>query len=204
MNGKTYIGLDTNNNPSYFGSGIAIKNAIKKYGKENFKKDTVESGFKSLEDLCKAEIKWIAQERITNILGTYNMHSGGLIGDSNRGKTWSQVYGEEKSKEILGRVSSTLKKKGIRPPSRLGLKGSDKQREAARKTCKSRKQSKEEIENLIARTIRPIVCLQNNVRYSSLKEAAESLGLSKGNICSVLKGNRKNTKGFTFKYLEQR
>ena len=36
ITGKIYIGQTTKNDPKYFGSGIWIKKAIKKYGKENF------------------------------------------------------------------------------------------------------------------------------------------------------------------------
>ena len=39
INGKKYIGKDINNRPGYLGSGIYIKQAIQKYGKENFKKE---------------------------------------------------------------------------------------------------------------------------------------------------------------------
>jgi hypothetical protein len=41
INGKKYIGRDSNNNPNYLGSGIAIAKAIKKYGKNNFIKETL-------------------------------------------------------------------------------------------------------------------------------------------------------------------
>lgn len=41
INGKKYIGSDSNNNPNYFGSGTYIKKAIKKYGKENFAKTII-------------------------------------------------------------------------------------------------------------------------------------------------------------------
>jgi group I intron endonuclease len=38
INGKKYIGSDSKNNPKYYGSGVNIKKAIKKYGKKNFVK----------------------------------------------------------------------------------------------------------------------------------------------------------------------
>ena len=42
INNKFYIGQDIKNNPKYFGSGKLITVAIKKYGKENFKKEILE------------------------------------------------------------------------------------------------------------------------------------------------------------------
>jgi len=41
-NGKYYIGKQKSYTDSYFGSGTALKFAIKKYGKENFKKEILE------------------------------------------------------------------------------------------------------------------------------------------------------------------
>ena len=42
INSKIYVGQDSKNNYNYLGSGIIIKKAIKKYGKENFKKEIIE------------------------------------------------------------------------------------------------------------------------------------------------------------------
>ena len=42
INGKKYVGLDMNNDKNYLGSGVHIKRAIKKYGKENFIKEILE------------------------------------------------------------------------------------------------------------------------------------------------------------------
>lgn len=33
INSIIYIGLDTKNNPNYFGSGLHLKRAVKKHGK---------------------------------------------------------------------------------------------------------------------------------------------------------------------------
>ena len=36
INGKIYIGKDSNNNEHYIGSGVKLLKAIKKYGRSNF------------------------------------------------------------------------------------------------------------------------------------------------------------------------
>ena len=43
VNNKKYIGVDTKNNKYYFGSGTIIKQALKKYGKNNFTKEILET-----------------------------------------------------------------------------------------------------------------------------------------------------------------
>ena len=52
INGKIYVGQDSKNNPDYLGSGIYLNRAIKKHGKENFKKEVV-CECSSQEDLNK-------------------------------------------------------------------------------------------------------------------------------------------------------
>lgn len=48
----------------------------------------------------------------------------------------------------------------------------------------------------------PIVCIETGVEYYGIKECARNMGLHDGNITSVLKGKRKHTGGYTFKYKE--
>jgi hypothetical protein len=53
VNGKKYIGSHKKNNPKYLGSGILLKKAIKKYGKESFKRNTLWEGPE--EDMYEVE-----------------------------------------------------------------------------------------------------------------------------------------------------
>ena len=44
----------------------------------------------------------------------------------------------------------------------------------------------------------PLYCPELNKYFDSINDASIKLGISNGNICSVLKGRLKNTKGYTF------
>jgi group I intron endonuclease len=80
INNKFYIGKDSRNNPSYLGSGLALLNAIKKYGKENFKKEILQY-CTSLEELSSAEIAWITKLDANNRKISYNIACGGQGGN---------------------------------------------------------------------------------------------------------------------------
>lgn len=75
INGKIYIGKDSNDNPSYLGSGLYLKRAIKKYGKENFIKETLE--ICDLSNINEREIYWIAKLDARNLKIGYNITMGG-------------------------------------------------------------------------------------------------------------------------------
>lgn len=76
INGKIYVGQDSKNNPTYYGSGKKILLAIKKYGKVNFKKEVLEV-CDSLESLNEKEIYWIEKLKSTDKNVGYNISSGG-------------------------------------------------------------------------------------------------------------------------------
>ena len=81
INNFIYIGQDKNNNPNYYGSGLILNNAIKKYGKENFKKEILEY-CNSKEQLNQKEIYWINFYNSTNRNIGYNITMGGSGGDT--------------------------------------------------------------------------------------------------------------------------
>jgi len=114
INGKIYIGKDTTNRISYYGSGVLIRRAIEKYGKNNFTKKIIDTADNN-EELSKKEIYWIGEYRKNHIL--YNITKGGDGGNTlsshpnidkikekisnssyTKGKTYEESYGEEKSK----------------------------------------------------------------------------------------------------------
>ena len=83
LNNKIYIGKKHKNYfvPDYFGSGILIKKAIKKYGKENFKVEVID-WCDSLEELNMKEkyyIETLNSDRHTGL--GYNIAKGGDGGD---------------------------------------------------------------------------------------------------------------------------
>lgn len=106
LNGKTYIGQDSNNNPNYYGSGLKIKRAIKKYGKENFKKEILEE-CDNITQLNSREIYWIAKLNTTDRKTGYNISIGGAEGDREKGRKiliekgryqyWLEKYGAKEA-----------------------------------------------------------------------------------------------------------
>ena len=74
LNQNYYIGKDSRNNPHYYGSGLALKSAIKKYGKNNFFKETLEVvGGTDLSKLLEREIYWIDKCNAINDQNSYNL-----------------------------------------------------------------------------------------------------------------------------------
>jgi hypothetical protein len=77
INNKYYIGRHSTDNldDEYLGSGKAILNAIKKYGKENFKKEIIATAADA-QALWELEAK-IIDDKIVNDPLSYNMTYGG-------------------------------------------------------------------------------------------------------------------------------
>ncbi len=97
INGKKYIGMCKNTHrEKYIGSGKLLKQAIKKYGKENFDRIILqECG--TLAELSECEIYWIKFYNAVEDSNFYNLTSGGFGGNSDYLKEyWSQLNKEER------------------------------------------------------------------------------------------------------------
>ena len=108
INNKIYVGQDSKNNPTYLGSGSYIKRAIRKYGKENFKKEILCECF-SIEELNKKEIHWI-KELDCKVPNGYNISLGG-------GETIVSEETKIKLKKPKGPMSEEAKIKMKKPKS---------------------------------------------------------------------------------------
>lgn len=75
ITGKIYIGQDSNNNPRYLGSGLLIKKAIKKYGRDKFIKEVLEECL--IEDLGIRERYYIELFNSMDLNTGYNLRAGG-------------------------------------------------------------------------------------------------------------------------------
>jgi len=120
VNGKIYIGQDSNNNPKYLGSGMLLHRAIKKYGIDNFKKEILEECYNKKE-LDEKEKYWIKSYDSTNENIGYNISEGGTGGkltkfEWKKGKTYEEAYGKEKAAQLKAHFSK------IRKGKKLGFK----------------------------------------------------------------------------------
>ena len=120
ISGKFYIGKHETFDPedNYFGSGIALKDSIKKYGKLNFIKEIIEF-CGDQESLSEREKYWIEKENST-IPNGYNISLGGKGGDNftknpnkdlillkikeNRNpRKWTEEEKEKRRNQMLGK-----------------------------------------------------------------------------------------------------
>lgn len=121
VNGKQYIGKDTHNNPNYLGSGTLLRLAIRKYGKQNFKKEILEE-CSSKEQLSIREEYWLNYYDAGGNDMFYNMHN-----HSHGGRVPSNKTRQKTSMALLGKKLSDDHRKRI-SAGRIGIVFSDETR----------------------------------------------------------------------------
>jgi group I intron endonuclease len=113
INGKIYIGKHQTENPydGYYGSGKLIKNAIKKYGKENFKKEIL-FVFETEIEMNSKEKELITEEFVSR-KDTYNTGVGGEGGPHFKGKKFTPEARERMNNAMKGRPLTEEHKKKL-------------------------------------------------------------------------------------------
>jgi group I intron endonuclease len=116
VNGKYYIGKKSTRRedlqPAYLGSGLKLQNAIKKYGRESFKRDII--CFASCEtSLSELEAKLVTLETVQDPL-CYNLALGGQGGDRGpeaNAKISAKAKGRKMPREAVERTAAA--KRGV-------------------------------------------------------------------------------------------
>ena len=146
LNGMIYIGVHATNklDDAYLGSGHRLKYAIKKYGKDNFKREILFECSNKNDMMIKE--KEIVNEEFLKRSDVYNLNVGGVWSDKpqeTRNKISHGNKGKPKSKEHIENVSKAKKGKKRTTPiteeerekrrlSQLGKKASPETREKQR------------------------------------------------------------------------
>lgn len=102
LNGKIYIGLHVTEDldDGYLGSGTQVRSAIKKYGKENFRREYIRV-CGSMEEMRELEATLVNEEFVART-DTYNMKTGGT-------GSWSHInVGDNRKLEYSSRGGKTV------------------------------------------------------------------------------------------------
>lgn len=116
INNKKYIGKRTKPyfDKKYLGSGIILKKAIEKYGRDNFSCEVLQ-WYESEEELKEGEKYWIKFYNAQESKEFYNISSGGDWGDISKGMSPQQYkqWGEKISKANSGKKRTEQQKQNI-------------------------------------------------------------------------------------------
>jgi group I intron endonuclease len=212
VNGKIYIGKTSKSDPNYLGSGLLLKRAIKKYGKENFKKEILEE-CKTIEELNEREKHWIKELRSTDHEVGYNIAFGGNGGD---------VFSNHPNKEMIRSKQSEIKKGKVQTEeakrkmseSKMGEKNPMKHmtgernhmfgRRGEKNPLFRKRRSSEVIKRAAKGHEKSLLQFSKEGKllreWQSATQVRRETGLSDKHIGSVCKGNRSYAGGFIWKY----
>lgn len=141
INGKKYIGSSRKSqiDENYYGSGKAIKDALKKYGKNNFTRNILWQGE---GDARKIETQWLEYFDASNNPQFYNMtndaRGNSLHQEVTKNTVSEKLMGRKFSKEICEKISkaklgSTTSKKGKKDGPKPGVSTSHRGRTSPNK-----------------------------------------------------------------------
>ena len=145
INGKFYVGKSSMKNNSidywYLGSGVLLKKAIEKYGRDSFKKEIIE-WCSSFEESNEREKYWISTLNALNLEIAYNIAiggDGGYLGEEVNRRISEALKGRKHTEEFKQHISKLNKGKKLSKEhiealrkANLGIKRSDEYKQKSR------------------------------------------------------------------------
>lgn len=197
-NGKKYVGITSQkpkhrwNNGNGYIENKHFFSAIKKYGWDNFEHKILCSGLNVAQAGC-IEQTFIRGLDLRNPANGYNNSKGGEYGAlgihhsvETRRKISEGNKGKHPSAETRQKISESLK------DNIPWNKGKHLSQEERRKVS----------ELLKGKTTKAVICIETGTLYSSVTEAAKSIGIAKSNITAVCRHKRERAGGYHWKYVE--
>lgn len=196
-NGKRYIGITSNALKKRWDCGRGyshneyFSNAIKKYGWDNIKHETL---FENLtkEQAEQKEIELIAEYKSNQRDYGYNITNGGECIGKHSEETKKKMSSSKKGEKSVwyGKHHTNETKEKIRK-ARLGHPRSEETRKKISETHKGNKNPK----------AKAVICIETNKYYFTITEASKDLNVPHGNISRVCSGKLKTAGGYHFKYV---
>ena len=235
INGKKYIGQRKYRKgwESYLGSGVHLKNAIKKYGRENFQRIILEE-CKDKYSLDKAEEYWINKYNAVKSEEFYNIAKGGTQPSFWDGKTEEEKIQIRKNlsdshkgikltpESIQKQRETKLRRYGNSAPWQKGRKLSEEHKAKLRnhkgvnpyarmseKTLKETKikQSEAKLGKYVGAkhwNSKKVINLDTLQVYESIGLVAKEFNMKNGtHIVEVCKGKRNKCKGYRWMYYDE-
>lgn len=226
-NGKVYIGQTSKtleeraqSNGRNYRECRRFYNAIQKYSWDAFVPEILEV-VNTIEDANIKEAYYIRLYNSTDDQYGYNISTGGnnfempeesrkIISEKAiaryKDKTANPMYGKKHSNETITKQSK--KKLGVNNPM-YGRKWTDVQRERSGtrgmhlNLTEKQREAISDRARIIGKTtgLKAVVCIEDNVMFNSVKEAADTYGVSKSTMCGHLHGNQKSCCGKHFQYV---
>lgn len=214
INNKIYIGkrkCPINKTPitdPYMGSGKIIRDAIKKYGIENFEKEVLFDNIVDVKSLNILEIETIKKYSSTNKKIGYNRTIGGDGGNlimffneqelkNYKNKLSNRTHTEETKQKLREKVNyDSIKKNLIKARKRHNelIKSGWRQtftQETRKKMSDSRKGKK----------VKRVLCVETNIIYNSMQDAAKLTNSSISKISLCCNGKRNKTNNYHWKFI---